>query len=49
MPIKVRSHMTKMHLPPPPVEMPHERHSWGFILVVLVFAVTVALVVYLYL
>jgi len=40
--------MIKMHLPPP-VKMPPERHALGFILLVLVFAASVAIAVYFYL
>src|SRR6185295_3339188 len=39
--------MTKMHLPPPSVEP--ERHSAGFVLVVLLFSVTAAVVVFFFL
>jgi hypothetical protein len=38
-----------MHLPPPPIERPPERHGWRFILAVLVFAVSVAVAVYFFL
>jgi len=46
MPMEVRSRMTKMHLPPRHIEVPPEGHSWGFALVVLVFAASVAVGVY---
>ena len=46
-PVEVRSHITKMHLPPPPVERPPERGSWGaVILVVLGFAVAAPIAAY---